>query len=147
MVVDHFCGEKKSPETRAGPNLARFVMGQTNCRDSWDIPPSSSPRIISRMVCKNPGYMQYSQNNSKNIQDLLEWVRNEFDPHQYSGRILNPKALGKEIEKKCSDKLNEEWAKFGSYPKENEKTYRLCMFASMVDEAKENLKSKKTNKI
>jgi hypothetical protein len=118
-------------------------MGQTSGKEIPERGPSSAACIRTGLVCKDPGYMQYSQNNSKNIQDLLKWVREEFDPHQYSGKITNRKALANEIKKKCNDKLDEEWVKFGNYPKKSEQTYRLCMFATMVHDAKELLKSRK----
>lgn len=115
-------------------------MGQRNCRESWDLPPSTSPRIICRRVCKNPDAVHYYQKNSKNIQEFLKWARDEFDPQQYSSKISNREALRIEIKKKCTDKLDEEWVKFAFYPKKDEKSYRFCMYASMVDAAEANLK-------
>jgi hypothetical protein len=48
--------------------------------------------------------------------------------------------LRSEIKKKCDEKLDEEWVKFGFYARKDEASHKLCMFANMVKAAKENLK-------
>ena len=86
-------------------------MGQTNCRDSRDPTP---PRTTCRFVY-TPEEQKYCDKNAQNIQDLLKWTRDEFVPDKYASKVSNPVALKAEIKKKCNEKLDEKWSKFGFY--------------------------------
>jgi hypothetical protein len=111
-------------------------MGQKNSRDNWDdLPPATSPRLVSRKVCTNPDFVRHTHENSTITQELLKWARDEFDPQQYSSKFSDPEALQIEINKKCTDKLEEEWVKFVSYKKKDEKMHKLCMQASVTARA------------
>ncbi len=90
--------------------------------------------VRSRRSNSSPGLVP-------DIQDLLEWTRDEFDPLKYSSKISSdPETLRIEIKNICNDKLEKEWVKFGFYVKKNEEMHRLCMFVTMVNAAEVNLK-------
>jgi hypothetical protein len=116
---------------RAGPDFANDIKSME----------SSNPCVFNRQInTTNPDFNRFIEKNSKNIEELLKWTHDEFDPYQYSSKISDPEALRAEISTKCRAKLDEEWAKFGFFSKNDEQSNKICIFDTMQDEAVANLK-------
>ena len=109
-------------------------MGQ---RKSKPYTPAS---ISDRLISTNPEFLRYSKNNAALIDALCNWANDEFQPDRYSNQQSDPEALKIEIEKKCRDKVANEWVKFSAYPQKKESRYKSFTLFYMVDVAQDNFK-------
>ncbi len=109
-------------------------MGQ---RKSKPYTPAS---ISDRLISTDPEFLRYSKKNAALIDALCNWANDEFQPDRYSNQQSDPEALKIEIEKKCRDKVANEWVKFSSYPQKKESRYKSFTLFYMVDVAQDNLK-------
>jgi predicted transposase YbfD/YdcC len=110
------------------------TMGQ---RKSKPYTPAS---ISDRLISTNPEFLRYRKKNAALIEALRKWANDEFQPDRYSNKKSDPEALKIEIEKKCRDKVEDEWVKFSAYPQKKESWYKSFTLYSMVDVAQDNLK-------
>ena len=114
-------------------------MGQRNSTTSPN-KSSSVSSISHRQINTDPDFVRFYAKNFELKEALYQWVCDEFHLDRDSNKESDPKALTIEIEKKCRDKLEEEWVKFSFYPQKQESVYKTCVLFSMVCLAIENLK-------